>query len=102
MIEDEYARTLQQARVPPAEVMWMQAQMRAREEAARKALRPIVVGQAIGIAALLGALISLVSRVSLSLSLSWLPEVPTTLIVLVAASWFVIAPLALYLAVARD
>jgi len=98
LIGNEYAHAMQQARVPPPEVIWIQAQMRAREEAARKALRPIVIGQAIAIAALLGVLISLAGRFSLSL----IPQLPLTLIVVVAASWFVIAPLALYLAVARD
>ena len=96
MIQQEYAQAVQQARVPPAEVIWIQSQMRAREEATRKALRPIIVGQAIAIAALLGALISLASRISLT----WRPQLPLTLIVLVAASWFVLAPLALYLTVA--
>ena len=51
LIQDDYAQAQQQARVPPAELIWLRAEMRAREEATRRAVRPIVVGQAVGIAA---------------------------------------------------
>ena len=98
LIENDYKAAVQQARVPPAEVIWMQAQLRAREEAARKAVRPIVLGQAIGIAALAGLLIALVSR----FSLSQLPQIPWPLVEVVVGSWLVLAPLALYFAFSRD
>jgi len=87
-----------QAQVPPAELVWLRAEMRAREEAARKATRPIVIGQAIGIAACAGLLIALLGR----LSLSQLPAVPTLVLAMVVGSWLVLAPLAVYLAFAGD
>ena len=97
-IRQEYARAQREARVPPADIVWMRAALRAREEAARKALRPIVIGQAVGIAACAGLLISLVSR----FSLSELPAIPLALIGAVVGSWLVLAPLALYLAFSRE
>jgi hypothetical protein len=98
LIQDEYALAQQQARVPPAELVWLRAEMRAREEAARRAARPLVVGQAVGIAALAGLLVALLSR----LSLSQLPHMPVTIIEAVVASWLLLAPIALYLALSRD
>jgi hypothetical protein len=86
------------ARVPPPEVVWLRATMRAREEAARKALRPIIVGEAIGVAAFAGLLVSLVAE----LPMSQLFQVPLTLAALVIGSWLVLAPVALYLAFSRD
>ena len=97
-IQKEYALAQQQARVPPVEIVWMRAELRAREEAARKALRPIVIGQAMGVAACAGLLIALGSR----FSLSELPPIPVSLIAVVAGGWLVLAPLALYLALSAD
>lgn len=97
-IHEEYERAQRQARVPPAEVIWMRAEMRARQEAARKAIRPILIGQAVGVAACAGLLIALLSR----FSLTGLPQLPLMLVELVVGSWLVLAPLALYLALSRD
>jgi hypothetical protein len=72
--------------------------MRARQEATRRAVRPIVVGQAVGIAALAGLLAALLSR----LSLSQLPQLPITVVGAVVGSWLLLAPIALYLALSRD
>ena len=44
----------QQANVPDAGLVWWRAQMRARAEAARTAVRPITVAQAVGFAAAVG------------------------------------------------
>ena len=98
LIHEEFAQAERQARVPPAELVWLRAEMRAREEATRRAVRPIVVGQAVGIAALTGLLVALVSR----FSLSQLPQIPVGLIEVVVGSWLLLAPLALYLAFSRD
>ncbi len=100
LIEREYAAAIAEARVPPAEVVWLQARMRAREEAARKAVRPILIGQAVAIAALLGALASILSRFSFTV----VPQIPLSLLGMVLASWLVLglAPLALYLGFSRD
>lgn len=96
--EHELAGRQARVRVPPAELVWMRAQMRAREEAARKAARPILIAQALGIAVSVGLLISLVSQ----FSLAQLPQIPLPLIEVVVGSWLVLAPLALYLAFSRD
>jgi hypothetical protein len=98
LIQEEYAQAQQQARVPPAELIWLRAEMRARDEAARRAVRPILVGQAVGIAALAGLLVALLSR----FSLSQLPQMPVTIIEAVVGSWLLLAPIALYLALSRD
>jgi hypothetical protein len=98
LIKHEYALAQQQARVPPAELVWMRAQIRAREEAARKAARPIFVAQSVGIAAFAGLLVSVVSR----FSLAQLPQLPLALVEIVVGSWLVLAPLALYLALSRE
>lgn len=96
--EHELAERQARVRVPPAELVWMRAQMRAREEAARKAARPILIAQALGIAVFVGLLISVVSQ----FSLAQLPQVPLPLVEVVVGSWLVLAPLALYLAFSRD
>jgi hypothetical protein len=97
-IRDEYEAATRQARVPPPELVWMRAQLRAREEAARKAARPIVVAQAVGIAAFAGLLVSVASR----FSLAELPVVPLGLVELVIGGWLVLAPVAVYLAFSRE
>jgi hypothetical protein len=53
---DEHHRTVSTASVPPSGAVWWRAQMRARQEAARKAARPISIAQAIGVACALGIL----------------------------------------------
>jgi hypothetical protein len=97
-IQQDYAMAQREARVPRVEIVWLHAQMRAREEAVRKTMRPVIIGQAVGVAAFAGLLISLLSR----LSLNQLPPLPLTLIELVVGSWLVLAPVALYLTFARD
>ena len=57
-----------------------------------------MVGQAVGVAALAGLLAALLSR----LSLSQLPQIPIALVDVVAGSWLLLAPIALYLALSRD
>lgn len=50
--ESTLART--EARVPEAGVVWLRAQLRARQDAARAAVRPITFAQAIGFAVTVG------------------------------------------------
>ena len=106
-IRREYEHTQQSAQVPTAEIVWWRAQMRAREDAARTAARPIVFTQALAVAALIGLLISVVGRLTLPV-LSWaaLLELPAGLphiaIGIAAVCWLVIAPAVLYLAFSRD
>ena len=101
VLRDDFNRTSQLARVPTPEIVWWRAQMRAREEANRAALRPILLTQAVSMAALIGVLVAAAGRISLPL-LASLPLVPETLpllpIAIVLACWIVVAPLVLYLA----
>ena len=98
LIQEEYAQAMLDARVPPAQIVWLRAEMRAREEAARRVVWPIVVGQAVGIAALAGLLVALVSR----FTISQLPQIPLALVEAVLGSWLVLGPIALYLAFSPD
>jgi hypothetical protein len=98
LIQKEYAQAALEARVPPAQIVWLRAELRAREEAARRVVRPIVVGQAVGIAALAGLLVALLSR----FSIAQLPQIPLALIEVVLGSWLLLAPIALYFAFSRD
>src|SRR5262245_50539832 len=78
-IRDDFECTHREARVPTPEIVWWRAQMRAREEAARTAARPILFTQALAVAALIGFLVSVIGRLTLSFpSFSWnsLPSLP--------------------------
>ena len=106
-IRREFAHTQQHAPVPTAEIVWWRAQMRAREEAARTAARPIFFTQAIAVAALIGLLVSIAGRLTLPV-LSWagFPHLPTGFplmpIAIAVACWVIVAPAALYFAFSRD
>jgi hypothetical protein len=106
-IRREFEHCVRDARVPTPEIVWWRSQMRAREEAARKAARPILFTQALAIAALIGLLVSVAGRLTLpALSLLELTPVsiggPLVYAVLGAALCLLVAPLAVYLALARD
>jgi hypothetical protein len=106
-IRREFEQTQMHARVPTAEIVWWRAQMRAREEAARKAARPMLFTQALALAALIGLLVSIAGRLTIpALSLSEVSSLsfgaPLMYVVIVAASCLLLAPLAVYLALARE
>ena len=106
-IRQEFEHTTRSARVPTPEIIWWRAQMRARQEAARKAARPILFTQALAIAALIGLLVSVAGRFTLpafSFGELSLPSVGMPLLYIVIGATFclLIAPLAVYLALARD
>lgn len=106
-IREEFEHTTQTARVPTPEIIWWRSQMRARQEAARKAARPILFTQALAFAALIGLLVSVAGRFTLpALSFAGLTPLsvgaPFMYIVIAAASCLLIAPLAVYFALARD
>ena len=106
-IQADFEQATTQARVPTPEIVWWRAQMRAREDAARVAARPIVFTQAVAVAAAIGLIISLVGRLTLP-ALSWTVTSPTWRdlpllpIGIAAGFWILLAPLALYLAFARE
>ena len=106
-IRQEFEHTTRSARVPTPEIVWWRAQMRARQDAARKAARPIVFTQALAIAALIGLLVSVAGRLTLpALSFADMAPVsvglPVLYIVLAAALCLFIAPVAVYFALARE
>ena len=54
LIEEDYERARARARLPDAGLIWWRAQLQARADAARTAVRPITVAQAVGLAAAVG------------------------------------------------
>jgi hypothetical protein len=121
---DEHHAVVARASVPPSGAVWWRAQMRARQEAARAAARPISIAQAIGFACALGILaggLSLLSPMlsewsgwmaSLAVPTLQLPDVawsdvpwlaPVTMAMLLALMMvLVLTPVAVYLAVRGD
>ena len=103
-LEREFQVAARHAPVPPADVVWLRAQMRAREDAARKAVRPLVIGQALGVAACIGLLAALLSHVTLPA----LPEMPmlsfrTAGAIVLASTALLLAPVLAFIALAaRD
>jgi hypothetical protein len=94
----ECAQATSEARIPPAQIIWLRAELRAREEAARRVIRPLVVGQAVGIAALAGLLVTLLTQ----FSVEQIPRMPLAIVEVVLGSWLLLAPIALFLALSRD
>jgi len=78
--EDESDVTRFTARVPDSSLVWWRAQMRAREDAAREAVRPITVAQAIGFAAVIGVAGAVFGATAawFQRALSWMWESTTT------------------------
>jgi len=106
--------------LPSSGVMWWRAQMRARQEATREAARPITIAQIVGFACVV---------VLAAVAIAWISPVIRTwavesainlvasagaielrgavlsqgwLLLLMACVWLVLAPLAIYFAVAED
>ena len=103
----EFEHTTQTARVPTPEIIWWRSQMRARQDAARKAARPILFTQALAFAALIGLLVSVAGRFTLpAWSFAGLTPLsvgtPFLYLLIAAASCLLIAPLAVYFALARE
>jgi hypothetical protein len=101
LLRDDFERISQHARVPTPEIVWWRAQMRAREEANRAALRPILLTQAVSMAALVGVLVAAAGWISVPI-LAWLAPLPEALPLLpigvALACWIVVTPLVLYFA----
>jgi hypothetical protein len=113
-----------EARIPSSAVMWWRAQMRARQEAAREAARPITVAQVV--ASIAAIVLMIVALVALSPWLidslgGWLAvassgdgsdvavlQAPRLMAggwivpALMIGVWLVLAPVAIYFAVADD
>ncbi len=103
----EFEQTKSEARIPTAEIVWWRAQMRAREDAARKVARPILFMQALAIAALVGLLVSLAGRLTLPMlqfseSSTFSIALPHIRLAIAGACCLVLAPVALYFALSRE
>ena len=105
--------------LPSSGAMWWRAQMRARQEAVREASRPVTIAHIVGFAcviAIAGIAVAWLSPVvrtwfgewSWQLSGLTMPEIrggllsQSWLVLLMALVWLVLAPLAIYFAVAED
>jgi hypothetical protein len=113
-----------EARIPSSAVMWWRAQMRARQEAAREAARPITVAQVVASAAAIVLMMIVLGTLSPWLMESlggWLAaasrgdgayvaamQAPSLMTAgwvvpaLMIGVWLVLAPVAIYFAVADD
>jgi hypothetical protein len=105
LVHDDFLRSQREANVPSADIVWLRARIRARDEAARIAARPIVFTHAIAIAALVGLLLSAGSRFSLGYWVPVLDGLPTQMLiplVIALAGSAILAPVALFVAFSRD
>ena len=119
---DDHEASWRDARMPPSGVVWWRAQLRAREDAARAAARPLgfIQGVAASVAVwLVVALVRAVPPASVSTWRAWVTElipditsrmpdvssvtgaVPLGILLLLAA-WLLLAPVAIYFAVGDD
>jgi hypothetical protein len=124
VFEEDFEEARAKAQLPDAGLIWWRAQLQARAEAARAAVRPITVAQAVGFAAAVGVAGAIFGATAtwfqealqwfggaFSAVVSWrLPTLPPDIVDLVTthglwlvagAVCFVLAAVALYLAV-RD
>ena len=110
-----------EARVPPATLVWWRAQLRARDEALRAATRPLTAVYAIALvffgALVGGAVVAMLPRLrawssAAVTSFQWptaarlgeivAPLAGSTMALLVAGTWLLLAPLAIWLVVRED
>jgi hypothetical protein len=110
------------ARVPPAGVVWWRAQLRAREDAARAAGRPVAFIQGVAASAAVWLVIALFRAIPVEYVSEWrtwfvslLPNATLTMadvsrvtatlpliVFLIVGAWLLLAPLAIYLAAADE
>ena len=83
LYRDDHASVMEQARVPSAGLVWWKSELRARREAVRVASRPITLVQWIAsgciVAALLGILMGLSTRIDLGTVSTFVLEQPLVL-----------------------
>ncbi len=119
---EDHDTTYHDARVPPSGVVWWRAQLRAREEDARAAARPIAFIQGIAVSVAMWVVVTLLRAVPASTLAAWkewmigfVPHVSVPVpgiaqvtaaipgsVLLVAGAALLLAPLAIYFAVAED
>jgi hypothetical protein len=122
-LAEDRERAWAEADVPPATIVWWRAQMRAREEAARVAGRPIALVEGVALVALAITAFALTpaalewllsAAVTIRSGISWITpravEVSqafalatgSSVPLLVLSAWAVLAPLVLYLALVDE
>jgi hypothetical protein len=114
--EDDTVRSTS-GTLPPASVVWLRAQARARAEASRQAARPVAIMQALGLACAAGVASLLIGIVAFWVwsRTDWINALPELDLVglsmmnlairgtlLAIGFWLVLAPVAVYLAAADD
>ena len=119
---DDHDATYGDARLPPSGVVWWRAQLRARDEDARAAARPIAFIQGVAASVALWLLVTLVRAIPTAMVAAWkdwvlgfIPHLSVSLpnladmtaaipvnVLLVVGAALLLAPLAIYLAVAED
>jgi hypothetical protein len=99
LLKTDHAAMVAEANVPSAGQVWWRAQMRARADAAEAAARPLFVAQAVACAAVVGALVALVTWLWPAGGWHFVSTAPGDLSV---TTWVAIAPIALYLVFARE
>ena len=119
---DDYEVAWRDAHLPPSGVVWWRAQLRAREEAARAAARPLAFIQGVAASVAVWLVLALVRAVPPGYLSTWrvwlmglvpditvrMPDlarvtgaVPLSILVLLAA-WLLLAPVAIYFAVVDE
>ena len=119
---DDHEVAWNDAHVPPSGVVWWRAQLRAREEAARAAARPLAFIQGVAASVAVWLVLALVRAVPPGYVSTWrgwvmglvpaitvrMPDmatvtgaVPLSILVLLAA-WLLLAPVAIYFAVVDE
>jgi hypothetical protein len=120
-LADEYEVAWREAEPPESQVVWWRAQVRAREQATRAAVRPIAAVQAIALVSTIAVLLAVASAMSTwpQAWANWLEafalladlEAPGLVtvagfvqrgVVLALAVWLLLAPVGIYLAVTDD
>jgi hypothetical protein len=99
-LRDEHDLALSQVRVPPAGLIWWRAQLRTRQEAVRRAERPLTIAHALAAASIGGVAAALLTRLLPSVHdvLAAFESVPNlTLLIGAVAALIAVANLALYL-----
>jgi hypothetical protein len=118
---DEAEQASEEVRVPPASVVWWRAQIRARNEAARAAARPLTIAHGAAAVTALAVAVGLVVtgwarldgwRQSLQSFVGYVPSIGTPLptfvaqhalgLALVAGTFLLLAPLVVYIAVSDE
>jgi hypothetical protein len=120
--EAECDDTRSVTQVPDAGLIWWRAQLRARQDAVKTAVRPITVAQAVAFASTVGVLGAIFGAttswfqnglrgIGSTISSMSLPALPETMIAAITGQWMLLAgatlalvltPIAVYLAVKDD